>query len=119
MDIGSAVGRASGISADKLANLHAWRTSPLFSDLEKLVLELADAMSVTPAHVSDELFEKLRERLNEEQLVELVASIAWENYRARFNLAFDVQAEGFSEGATCALPAREAREPGEHVMITG
>jgi hypothetical protein len=38
-------------------------------------------------------------------LVELRTAIAWENYRARFDHAFGMEAEGFSEGSYCALPA--------------
>jgi hypothetical protein len=38
----------------------------------------------------------------------LVAAIAWENYRSRFNRAFDVRAVGYSHGAFCALPERAA-----------
>ena len=37
-------------------------------------------------------------------VVELTATIAWENYRARFDHAFGIEAEGFSAGAYCALP---------------
>jgi len=33
-------------------------------------------------------------------MVELTAAIAWENFRARFNRGFGIEAEGFSEGAT-------------------
>jgi hypothetical protein len=39
--------------------------------------------------------------------VELTACIAWENYRARFDHAFGVESENFSEGSFCALPVRE------------
>ena len=63
-------------------------------------------MTRTPVEVPDELFSRLREAFNEAQLVELTATIAWENYRARFNHAFGLESEGFSEGAVCALPAR-------------
>ena len=68
------------------------------------MLEYADAMTRTPVEVPDRLFAALRERLNEAQLVELTTTIAWENYRARSNHAFGIEAEGFSEGAFCALP---------------
>ena len=61
-------------------------------------------MTRTPVEVSDALFAGLRARFDEAQMVELTASIAWENYRARFNHAFGLEAEGFSEGAFCALP---------------
>ncbi len=47
---------------------------------------------------------RLREQLSDEQLVELTAMIAWENFRARFNRGFDVADQGFSKGSYCALP---------------
>ena len=59
---------------------------------------------------------RLAEHFDEAQLVELTAVAAFENYMARFNRGFDVQAEGFSEGATCPLPDHHAarrREPNE------
>ncbi len=61
-------------------------------------------MTQTPVEVSDELFAALRQHFNEAQMVELTAAIAWENYRARFNHAFGVEAQGFSNGAYCPLP---------------
>jgi alkylhydroperoxidase family enzyme len=85
-----------------------YRNSELFSELEKLVLEYADAMTQTPVEVPDALFAKLREQFIDVQLVELTATLAWENYRARFDHAFGVEAEGFTKGSYCALPARAA-----------
>jgi len=61
-------------------------------------------MTHTPMEVPDALFQRLRETFDEAQLVELTATIAWENYRARFDHAFGIEAEGFSEGEYCALP---------------
>jgi len=61
-----------------------------------------------PADVPRSLIGALGQHFDEAQLVELAAAIAWENYRARFNRAFDVQAVGYSEGAACALPERTA-----------
>ena len=55
-------------------------------------------MTKTPSEVTDELFAALREHFDEAQLVELTAAIAWENWRARFNWAFDIGAAGFREG---------------------
>ena len=70
------------------------------------MLEYADGMTQTPVEVQDALFAKLREKFNEAQLVELTATLAWENYRARFDHAFSVDAEGFTEGSFCAMPGR-------------
>jgi len=72
------------------------------------VLDYSVAMTLTPVEVPDELFAALRRHFNEAQMVELTATIAWENYRARFNHAFGVEAQGFSEGAYCPLPERTA-----------
>ena len=98
--------RETGIAPEQIANLHDYPSSRHFSAVERLALEYADRMTGTPVEVSDALFARLREHFNEAQLVELTASIAWENYRARFDHAFGVEAENFSEGASCALPAR-------------
>jgi alkylhydroperoxidase family enzyme len=100
------VGRASGISAQQIANLNHYRTDFNFSDLERLVLQYADGMTQTPVDVPDALFARLREKFTEAQQVELTSAIAWENYRARFDHAFGIEAESFSEGAVCALPVR-------------
>jgi alkylhydroperoxidase family enzyme len=75
--------------------------------LDRLVLEYADAMTRTPVEVPEALFARLRERFSEVQLVELTSAIAWENYRARFDHAFGIEGENFTEGAVCAMPVRE------------
>ena len=96
--------RELGIGEQQLLDLPYYRESDAYTPLEKLVLELAEHMSRAPVDVPDALLAAMRQNLDEGQLVELVASIAWENYRARFNRVFRVQAIGFSEGAVCALP---------------
>lgn len=97
MDTNAAGSSAAGASDEKIAALEAFRTSDLFSPAERAALELAEGMSSTPANVSDEVFDALRPHFNEPELVELVATIAMENYRARFNRAFDVEAQGLCQ----------------------
>ena len=65
-------------------------------------------MTHTPVDVPDSLFTKLRGKFTDAQLVELTATLAWENYRARFDHAFGVEAEGFTKGSYCAMPVRAA-----------
>ncbi|MCH8244109.1 MAG: carboxymuconolactone decarboxylase family protein, partial [Planctomycetes bacterium] len=67
-----------------------------YTSLERVVLQYAVAMTETPVKVPDELFAELRGHFNERQLVELTSSIAWENYRARYDHAFGVESEGFA-----------------------
>src|SRR5829696_113075 len=106
MDIGSAVSRAAGVTEEQLLDLPKYKESSAFSPLERLVLEYAERMTDTPVEVPDALFAALRRELAEEQVIELTAAIAWENYRARFDHALGVEAQGFSEGASCAVPER-------------
>jgi len=75
--------------------LNYWDQSDLFNSDEKLVLELTDAMTATPARVTPELRERLQRRFSTAQLVELGAAIAWENYRSRSNRVFGFESEGF------------------------
>ena len=44
-----------------------------------------------PADVSDDLYARLRKQFSEEQLMQLGAQIAFENYRARWNRIFNVE----------------------------
>jgi hypothetical protein len=82
-----------------------FETSAEFTELERLALRYAVAMTATPVELAGELFDALRAHFDARQLVDLTSAIAWENYRARFNHAFACEAEGFSEGAFCPLPA--------------
>jgi alkylhydroperoxidase family enzyme len=65
-------------------------------------------MTQTSVEVSEDLFSKLRGKFSDAELVELTATLAWENYRSRFDHAFGVEADGFTKGTYCAMPARIA-----------
>lgn len=106
LDIGSAVSRAEGVTDSQLRALPSFRESGEFSETEKLVLELAEAMTRTPTHVSDDLRQALLDQFSQAQLAELAAAIAWENHRGRLNQALGIRPAGFTEGAFCAVPER-------------
>jgi len=61
---------------------------------EAALVRMADAMADTPSNVSAELYAELRQHFSEEQLIELAASAAQENFRARYNRVFDVGSDG-------------------------
>ncbi len=107
IDIGTMLSRRAGVTEQQLRELTSFRDSDAFTPLEKLVIEYAEGMTKTPVDVPEEVFAALREHLDEEQLVELTALIALENYRARFNWAFGIGSQGFTrEGDFCPLPER-------------
>lgn len=102
IDFGHWVGVTHGIPADTIEAVPTWRDSDLFSDLERLVLEYAEAMSDTPPTVTDDMVTGLLQHLTEAQLVELTTIIAVENQRARINDALGITAQGFKQ--YCEIP---------------
>ena len=83
------MGRKAGLSDEKLLALTGNDLS-VFTDVERVLIELADTLAEAPANVSDDLYARLRKEFSEEQLLELGAQIAFENFRARLNRLFDV-----------------------------
>jgi alkylhydroperoxidase family enzyme len=97
-----------GVTERQLSELGEYQNSDAFDSAERAALDLAVATAKTPAEIPNELTQRLRQYLDEAQLVELAATIAWENYQARFNRVFGVRSSGFSEGALCALPEKHS-----------
>lgn len=95
MDINAGVAGKEGASHEKIVAVMRFRASELFTPREKAALELAEAMTITPQRVTDELFARLQEHFSVPELVELAATIALENYRGRFNRCFGVEPHGF------------------------
>lgn len=91
------MGRKAGLSDEKLRAVLGDGLT-LFNDTERLVIELADALTDTPSNVSDELYARLRNQFSEEQLMQLGAQIAFENYRARWNRLFNVESDNLYQG---------------------
>ena len=74
--------------------LDDYAASPLFTERERLALSYADAMTITGREVDDALFAALREAFDDDTLVELTATIAWENASSKFNRALRVPSQG-------------------------
>jgi alkylhydroperoxidase family enzyme len=73
--------------------LAEWESSSLFDSVERLVLELADAMTITGREVTDELFARVRERFDDDAIVELTEIVAWENASSKFNRALRIPSQ--------------------------
>ncbi len=95
MDTNAVGSSKAGASADKIATVANFKDSNLFSASERAALAFAEAMTRTPVEVSDEVFAEAQRHFSTEQLVELAATVAMENYRARFNRAFRVESQHF------------------------
>lgn len=107
IDLGSQIARQWGLTDEELLAMSDHRHASCFSELDKLILEYATAMSRTPVEVSDELFDALRAHFDAAQLVALTHVITLGNMRARFNIALGIGSSGFSGGRVCALPEKD------------
>lgn len=97
----------------KLHDVPAWRSSERFTELERDVLELAEAETATPPSADDELVARLIAALGEEAFTELVAVVAVENLRSRINATMGLSAQGFSDRCEVPLdgPLADVGEP--------
>ena len=77
---------------EKLAALPQYETSPLFDELERLVIRYAEQMT-TRVQVKPTLVEQLKKHLSAPQLVQLTLSIAAANFTNRFNEALGTELE--------------------------
>ena len=84
-----------GITDEKIEALAEYATSPLYTDAERVALEYADCMTITGREVSDDLFARLREFYADDEIVELTATIAWENASSKFNRVLRVPSQQF------------------------
>jgi alkylhydroperoxidase family enzyme len=97
MDFGYYAAHSKGLRVDKLREVPRWRDSGAFSPLERKVMEYAEAMTVTPQQVTDEMAADLRGQLGDDAFVELTMMVAVENERSRFNSALGLTSQGFSD----------------------
>lgn len=99
IDINSAMLAKRTGSMNKVEALEQWQESELFDNKERLVLEYVEAVTYTDRQVDDDLFQRLCEYFNEDELVELTGLIAFQNLSSKFNSALDLPSQGF-----CRLP---------------
>jgi len=85
----------AGASEDKIRDVAAHATSPLYDDRERAALAYTEAMTITDRKVDDTLFARMRKYFSEPEIVELTAAAALENFRSKFNVALGIASQGF------------------------
>jgi alkylhydroperoxidase family enzyme len=106
LDFAYFLAHQSGLDERKVREVPGWRESGRFTELERDVMAYAEAMTLTPPEVTDEMVDNLRNRIGDAALVELTMMVAIENQRSRFNAALGLASQGYSE--VCELPLRGA-----------
>ncbi|MGY1610051.1 MULTISPECIES: carboxymuconolactone decarboxylase family protein [unclassified Geodermatophilus] len=105
VDFGWWVTSQEGVDPAKLRAVPTWRDDDgVLTDLERRVVQYAEAMSTTPMGVTDEMVAALRRDLDDAALVELTTMVAVENSRSRTNSALGLHSQGFRD--RCEIPAR-------------
>ena len=88
LDMHSKDARANGETEQRLYGLNAWRETPYYSAPERAALEWTEALTlVAQSHVSEEVFERVREQFSEDELVHLSLAIVAINGFNRLNVA--------------------------------
>lgn len=89
LDMHTKDARAEGETEQRLYALTAWRDTPFFDERERAALEWTEAVTrIADGHVPDDVYERVRKRFTEEELVDLTLAVANINTWNRLNVAF-------------------------------
>ncbi|HAX25910.1 MAG TPA: hypothetical protein DEU95_08095 [Chloroflexi bacterium] len=96
MDLNAAVGSHLGATDAQLDALLGddWLAGGLFDEREQVALAYADAITYSDRDVNDDLFARVRAHFDDDAIIELTETIAWENASSKFNRALRVRSSG-------------------------
>ena len=103
-----------GVDDKKLAAVWEYQSSPLYTEAERIALDFAFAASVVPNAVTDQSFEDLRKHWNEEQIVEIVATVAMFGFLNRWNDTMGTPLEDKPMATGEKYLSRGGWTPGKH-----
>jgi alkylhydroperoxidase family enzyme len=104
VDFGAMRMRLGALDIDRLKHIADFETSAAFTEADRTVIRLSDAMTSTPMTVTDEQIAALDQTYGHAGVLELTYQIGLENQRARMNHALDITDQGFSSGDSCRVP---------------
>jgi AhpD family alkylhydroperoxidase len=77
-----------GETSRRLFALSAWRESPLFTDIERMVLEVVEEVTYIFNHgVSDEAYEKLLSHFTKKEIADIIVCICHMNFLNRIGIS--------------------------------
>ena len=103
LDFGYFHAHNEGLDERKASQVPVWRTSEVFTPLERDVMGYAEAMTATPPTVTDDQFARLLSQIGEAAMVELTTFVALANLYTRSNVAMGIESQGFSSVCELAL----------------
>ncbi|MFD8480688.1 carboxymuconolactone decarboxylase family protein [Kitasatospora sp. NPDC059673] len=78
--------RKAGESEERIYQLTAWEESSLFTEKERAALALAEAVTLLPSGVSDEVYEEAAKHFEEREMAQLIALVFTANAWNRMNV---------------------------------
>ena len=84
-----------GVDDAKLAAVPDYRTSPLFSEAERVAIEFGEAAASQPNRVTEALFDRMKRHWSDAQIVEIAGAVALNGFLNRWNdtMAVPLEAE--------------------------
>lgn len=111
----AALSLGSGIDDAKLEAVWEYRTNPLYTEAERIALDVALAAGGVPNAVTDEMFAKLRDHWGDGQIIEIVAMIALFGFLNRWNDTFATPLEDEALAIGQKYLAPHGWEAGKHL----
>ncbi|MFD8598829.1 carboxymuconolactone decarboxylase family protein [Kitasatospora sp. NPDC059646] len=78
--------RKAGESEERIYQLTAWEESSLFTEKERAALALAEAVTLLPSGVPDEVYQEAAKHFEERELAQLIALVFTANAWNRMNV---------------------------------
>jgi alkylhydroperoxidase family enzyme len=103
-----------GITPQKLDAVADYRASPLYGAAEKAALAVAEAAAAVPNAVDDALFAELRRHWDDEEIVEIMATVAMAGFLARWNVTMATPLEAEPRAVGDKFLAARGWAPGRH-----
>ncbi len=88
-----------GVDEKKIAAIWEYPTHSLFSDAERVALDVARSAALVPNAVTDNHFSELKHHFSEEQIVELFGVISLFGFLNRWNASFNTELESLPKQA--------------------
>jgi alkylhydroperoxidase family enzyme len=104
--------RALGVSEERIAAVAHWQAAGCFTEVERLVLAYTDCLAYGHGRVPDGLFEKLREHLSDEEILELTYITSLYFQHAVMSRALRTEFDDVPEPMV-EVPAPEGSDPAE------
>ncbi len=103
-----------GVPEEKVAAIWEYRSSPLYTEAERVALDFAIAAASVPNDVTDAMFAELRRHWDEGQVVEIVGVVSLFGFLNRWNdtMATPLEAEPVAVGEK--FLARGGWQVGKH-----